>query len=309
MLGRPARSLAMLLVLGWLAAGCAPARRPAPHAAPPSTALLWRVTNASHASYLFGTIHLDLDVERILGTEGHRLLATSRVLYVEMDLSDAHHTQALGVVAARAGMLPPGESLQRMMSPALWADLQKMLPGTPPAALDRLEPWLAALSVIQTIAKKAEASPAAPGASRKPPMDVVLVKDAKARGIRVLELDSMMQQLQAFTAMPRPMAIEMLRELLESPENASRELHGLVEAYGSPDAEQQLTKLVDTMARRTPMFTDYLLFRRTSRWADVLDGPLRAGGLFVAVGAGHLVGPHGLPELLRTRGFTVERVR
>src|SRR5262245_50181707 len=140
MLRRPARSLATLLVLGWLAAGCAPVRRPAPQPAPPSTALLWRVTNGTHVSHLFGTIHLDLDVEQILGHEGHRLLATSRVLYVEMDLSDPHHTQALGVEAARAGMLPPGESLQHMMSPSLWADLQRMLPGSPPTTLDRLEP-------------------------------------------------------------------------------------------------------------------------------------------------------------------------
>src|SRR5262245_55265496 len=147
MLRRPARSLAALLVLGWLAAGCTPVRRPAPPPAPASTALLWRVSNGTHISYLFGTIHLDLDVERILGPGGHRLLATSRVLYVEMDLSDAHHTQALGVEAARAGMLPPGASLQRMLSPQLWAELQHMLPGSPPAMLDRLEPWLAALSV------------------------------------------------------------------------------------------------------------------------------------------------------------------
>ena len=309
MLRRPARSLAALLVLAWLAAGCTPVRRQAPPPAPESTALLWRVSNGTHVSYLFGTIHLDLDVERILGPGGHRLLATSRVLYVEMDLSDAHHTQALGVQAARAGMLPPGESLQRMMSPALWADLQRMLPGSPPQTLDRLEPWLAALSVIQKIAAQHQASPAAPGASRNPPMDVMLVRDARARGIPILELDSMQQQLQAFTTMPRPMALEMLGELLESPDTAGRELHGIVEAYGSPGAEKALTKLVATMARRTPMFTDYLLFRRTARWADVLDQPLRAGGVFVAVGAGHLVGPHGLPELLRARGFSVERVR
>jgi uncharacterized protein YbaP (TraB family) len=310
MLRRTARSLVALLVVTWLAAGCAPKRTAAPATAagPESTALLWRVTRGASASYLFGTIHLDLDVERILGPEGHRLLATSRALYVEMDLSNTARARELGATAARAGLLPPGESLQRMLSASEWAELQRMLPGTPPAALDRLEPWLAGLSTIQAIAAKSDASPAAPG-RRKPPMDVVLVDDARARGIAVLELDSMQQQIQAFTSMPRPMALDMLRELLGSPEGAGRELRDIVQAYGSRDAEKQLAAVVGTMARRTPTFTDYLLFRRSRRWADVLEGPLRSGGLFVAVGAGHLVGPQGLPALLRSRGFTVERVR
>jgi uncharacterized protein YbaP (TraB family) len=312
MLRRSVRSLVALLVLAWLAAGCAPKRAAAPAAqgaAPPSTALLWRVTHGGNTSYLFGTIHLDLDVERILGVEGHRLLATSRALYVEMDLSNTARTRELGATAARAGRLPPGESLQRMLSPAEWAQLQKTMPNTPPATLDRLEPWIAALSTLQAIAARSDASPAAPGASRKPPMDVVLVQDARARGIPVFELDSMQQQLTAFTSMPRPMAVDMLRELLGSPEGAGRELRDIVQAYGSPNAEQQLAAVVGAMARRTPTFADYLLFRRSRRWADVLERPLRSGGVFVAVGAGHLVGPQGLPALLRSRGFKVERVR
>src|SRR5262249_46157144 len=150
-------------LLAWLAAGCAPARRPAPlpQPAPPATALLWRVTNGTNVSYLFGTIHLDLDVERVLGVGGHRLLATSRVLSLEMDRTHAAHPPALGVQAARAGMLPPGESLQGMLSPSLWAQLQRMLPNSPPATLDHLEPWLAALSPIQAIAARSNASPAA----------------------------------------------------------------------------------------------------------------------------------------------------
>ena len=119
----------------------------------------------------------------------------------------------------------------------------------------------------------------------------------------------MQQQLEAFTAMSRSQALAMLRELLQAPEAAGRELRGIVDAYDGVDAEQRLTAVVAEMERRTPTFAEYLLFRRTRRWADALDRPLRAGGVFVAVGAGHLVGPHGLPALLAQRGFRVRRVR
>ena len=310
---RPSSSIVALicLFLGWSTSGCGPARRaPAPPpaaAAPRSTALLWQVEHAGNVSYLFGTIHLNVDVDAVLGTAGRAALDRSRVLYVEMDLSDAQRTRSLGAAAVQAGLLPPGESLRGMLSPALWAQLQQLLPGSPPATLERLRPWLAALSVIQVIAARSHATPASQGAAF-PPMDVTLVARARAHGIPILELDSMQQQLEAFTAMPRDQALAMLRELLEAPETAGRELHAIVDAYDSADAEQRLTALVGEMARRTPVFTEYLLFRRNQRWADALDGSLRAGGVFVAVGAGHLVGPRGLPALLARRGFRVQRV-
>ena len=73
---------------------------------------------------------------------------------------------------------------------------------------------------------------------------LVGVTEARARDIPVFGLDSMQQQLDAFIAMPRPAALAMLRELLGSPEGASRELRGIIDAYGSAEAERELTTLV-----------------------------------------------------------------
>jgi len=306
----PFRAIVPVVVLfGWAGAACGPRRTPASTSPAPAapTALLWRATRGSSVSYLFGTIHMGLALDDVLGPAGRRLLAASRVLYVEMDLSDPARARALGAAAVQAGMLPPGESLQRMLSPADWARLQRLLPASSPAVLDRLQPWLAALSTVQAIAASGNASARAQSQTSLP-MDVALVSEARARDVPVLELDSMQQQLDAFTSMPRDAALAMLRELLASPERASDELRAIVDAYASTDAERQLTQLVDQMARRTPVFAEYLLFRRTRRWADALAGPLGAGGAFVAVGAGHLVGPQGLPALLARRGFEVRRV-
>jgi uncharacterized protein YbaP (TraB family) len=300
--------LSVVVLFGWAVAGCGPRRLPTPVSPAPAapTALLWQVSHGSSVSYLFGTIHMGLALDDVLGSAGRRLLAASRVLYVEMDLSDPARARALGAAAVQTGMLPPGESLERMLSPADWARLQRLLPTSSPAVLDRLQPWLAALSTVQAIAASGNAS-AQTEPRAGPPMDVALVNEARGRGVPVLELDSMQQQLDAFTSMPRAAALAMLRELLASPERASGELRGIVDAYASPDAERQLARLVDQMERRTPVFADYLLFRRTRRWADALAGPLGAGGAFVAVGAGHLVGPKGLPALLAQRGFEVRR--
>jgi uncharacterized protein YbaP (TraB family) len=52
-----------------------------------------------------------------------------------------------------------------------------------------------------------------------------------------------------------------------------------------------------------------LFVRRNAAWMDVLMRELDGAGVdFVAVGAGHLLGEHGLVAQLRARGVTVARV-
>ena len=45
---------------------------------------------------------------------------------------------------------------------------------------------------------------------------------------------------------------------------------------------------------------------RNEIWLPVLSESLSKQNTFIAVGAGHLFGPHGLVELLRNSGFNVE---
>jgi uncharacterized protein YbaP (TraB family) len=300
--------LAVALVV---VAGCATRRTPAPPGAaePKPGPLVWRVESAGRTSHLFGTIHLGIDLDRALGPRGTAALDAATTVFVEMDLSNPNRARALGAEAARSGVLPIGQSLRQMLGPEMWARLCQVLPNTNPASLDHLEPWLAALSALQAIAAKSGATPqaTAKGPARIP-MDVVIVQRARQRGAAVVELDSMQQQLAAFMKLPRTEALAMLRELLRNPDAAGGQLRSIVAAYDSDDAERRLTRLVDDMQAQTPAFAEHLLFRRTERWAEQLDLPLRAGGAFVAVGAGHLVGPRGLPALLARRGFRVERL-
>ena len=61
--------------------------------------------------------------------------------------------------------------------------------------------------------------------------------------------------------------------------------------------------------RRDPAIGKALLADRNARWASVIVRRMaRPGRVFVAVGAGHLVGPGSVVELLRKRGLKVERV-
>ena len=57
-------------------------------------------------------------------------------------------------------------------------------------------------------------------------------------------------------------------------------------------------------------FYEALLRDRNEAWARTLTVEMRGNGVqLVNVGALHMVGKHGLPALMRQRGFTVERVQ
>src|SRR5207253_1603948 len=83
---------------------------------------------------------------------------------------------------------------------------------------------------------------------------------------------------------------------------------GLIGAYVSED-DRHLVKAFGRLWRREPVVAEQILFRRNERWCERLALWLGDGGVFVATGTFHMFGDRGLVELLRRRGYRVERVR
>ncbi|MDJ0637902.1 MAG: TraB/GumN family protein [Paracoccaceae bacterium] len=70
-----------------------------------------------------------------------------------------------------------------------------------------------------------------------------------------------------------------------------------------------LTDVLGNLGPKALEHTDaYLLAFRNVRFVNRLERQLSQGGVFVAVGAGHLPGPDGLVALLRDDGYTVTRI-
>jgi hypothetical protein len=101
----------------------------------------------------------------------------------------------------------------------------------------------------------------------------------------------------------------MLIEAIDEAEQGPSELASMTRAWEHGDTDALERVVVEDMRRDYPELYQVLFIRRNAAWLPVIERELAGAGTeFIAVGAGHLLGPDGLVAQLRARGVTVERV-
>jgi hypothetical protein len=82
----------------------------------------------------------------------------------------------------------------------------------------------------------------------------------------------------------------------------------VVNAWLSGDVAALRKDALEPLIKSSPGMYRRLITDRNRHWASVLARRLKAGDgvIVVVVGTAHLIGPDGVPALLRARGFTVD---
>jgi uncharacterized protein YbaP (TraB family) len=117
------------------------------------------------------------------------------------------------------------------------------------------------------------------------------------------------QQLGFFSGLDEETQRAFLREAIEEAEEGPAMIREMTTAWERGDLDTLERSVVDDTREEYPDVYEALFVRRNNAWMEVLVRELNGSGVdFVAVGAGHLLGPDGLVAQLRRRGYTVERV-
>lgn len=287
---RKVRQALLGLAVGLLAVG--------PAAAEPA---LWVVKDADSTIYLFGTVHFLKP-----GTDWHspkigQAVSSSDELVLEIaDGDDAAKMQPLLQSLGFDVQHPLSSRIPAKDKPRLAAAAQAL--GAPPAAMELMRPWLAALTLSVLPAVRAGYDP-------QSGVEQALTGEAKALGHPVRAFETTEQQLKFLADLPEPVQVQFLSSTLDEVDESVAQLDALVAAWQAGDLKALEHEFVDSTKADYPAIYQVLVVRRNQAWADALKAKLAGSGVsFVAVGAGHLVGPDSVQAELKKRGIVAERV-
>lgn len=299
-------ALSLLLCALWACARPAPVatRTAGSGQSTPSGLFLYRVAPGAGgpASHLLGTIHLGFGFDEVLTPAARAAFENATFVVTETDLGDDP-----GGRLVKAALLPPGQSLPALVDAATWSALEERLKDQIPSpVLAQMKPWLPAL--LLGLAELKEAFDALrPGKSQRM-MDVELMARATESAKELSHLESVDEQIAVFEGISLEEQIAELRHALAA--DSREQARELVAAFESGDEARLGRALFDAeQMRLAPGFYEAVLFARNARWLPLVEHALAQGNAFIAVGAAHLLGDHGLLEALRKRGYRVERVR
>lgn len=283
-----------LIFFATLAAGLAAL----PVAAEPA---LWVVTSGGATIHLFGTVHA---LKRAADWETPKIAAAfaqSQELWLEIEDPNP--------LALKPLMTELGVDRAHPLSTKLTAaDVTRLdtaaksagLPGE--AALEPLRPWAAALTLETLPLIKAGYDPAKG-------VDQMLKTKAAAMGKPVHGLETAAQQLHFFADLPQATEVELLRSALDEAAEGPAMIGTLLEAWSKGDVAALDKDLNELTERKYRDLYTILIVNRNRAWAERIAERLKSGPgvIFIAVGAGHLVGPDSLQRALKQRGISVAR--
>ena len=250
--------------------------------------------------YLFGTVHalpkgIGWYDGRVASTfEGTDTLVTE---IIEMP------PQAMRPIVQAKAMLPEGQSLRELMASAPRKAFEAALADNslPAAALDRYQPWYAAILLTTLPLLRGGYDPANG-------VDATLSAKAEAakRGHEALETAE--YQLGLFAALPMAVQQRYLAEVVKNLPRIKGELGGIIAAWEAGNASR-LARLMNA-DEDDPQLRETLLINRNRAWARWIRARLaQPGNLFIAVGAGHLAGPGSVQDQLAKLGIHTTRLQ
>jgi uncharacterized protein len=263
---------------------------------------LWKATKGQGSLYLVGSVHLLTKDYYPLSPTLDRAFRDSDLLVEEVDMGEMISTESQ-LQMMMTGMLPAGQSLDKVVSPATLAAVNKRIEtlGMPIEPLKRLKPWLLSLTLLTLEWQKA-------GFDADLGLDKHFYDLARSDARTVQGLETVAFQISRFDGMTMDEQDRLLAETLKELDTQQAAVTALADAWKAGDVPT-VERLVLQDLRSDPRVYQRMLVDRNRDWLPKLEALFaRRGRAFVVVGAAHLVGPDGLLAMLRARGYTVEQM-
>lgn len=289
-----ARLLLLLAALLWPALVLAAER-------PPLKPALWEASDGQSRAILFGTVHgLPRGVDWF---RPHVVSALDGADRLVLETLVPEQPSAMLPTIMRLARLPAARPVMDRVPPDWQPTLKRAVERLNPGPLDWYETWFVALTLTNLQA-------AADGFDPRIGVEAVLSARARLRKIPIEALETPEEQLILFDALSEADQQQALLATLEQLDGAKGRMEGLIADWLAGDSDS-LAATINADFQRSPMLRQMLVEDRNARFAAWVQTEMKARPgqtLFVAVGAGHLVGPQSLQAELQKRGLKVRQL-
>jgi uncharacterized protein YbaP (TraB family) len=267
---------------------------------------LWTARNDTAMVYLLGSVHVGSEDFYPLDPAIEKAFAASDVVAAELDMSDSKVALESGYLLMQKAALPEGETLRDRVSDETWRALRDYLKERrlSQSTYDRMRPGAVAMFLAVGEIQRLDFDP-------RLGVDLHFLERARERDLRIEALETPAEQVEALLGDDLLTDELLLRESLAQMDTLGVMLEGMVAAWQRGDVAAIEELIAEQMLDdpRLLAFHDAVLLQRNHRMAERIAARQRAGETwFVVVGAAHLVGEEGVPQLLRKQGFVVDQV-
>ena len=262
---------------------------------------LWSIQNQSNKIYLLGSIHVLKQETYPLDPTIEKAYASSERIIFETDIA-AMQDPAMQAKMLELGMYAAEQNLFENIARDTRQQLEKKMSalGLPLEAFSRFKPWFVALTLTTLELQRL-------GYNLQYGIDVYFFGKARSGGKEIGFLEPPEYQIELLGNMANKDQNDFLKQTLKDLELISELAGDLVNSWKSGDADK-LHELLHKSFKDYPNLNDRLLIQRNRKWVKEVEAAMRQNkNVLFVVGAGHLVGPESVVDLLRKNGHEVKQ--
>jgi uncharacterized protein YbaP (TraB family) len=262
---------------------------------------LWEIETSASKVYLLGSLHLLKSDAYPLAAEIDSAYRHSQKVVFETDIG-AMEDPAVQARMLGMAMYPEGQTLLQHIPPDMQKALKKKLSdlGLPMEAMVRFKPWFLAVTLTTLELQRL-------GFSALSGIDVHYYGRAQSDEKALDFFESVDYQLDLLGNMSADDQKSFLGQTLKDLEIAAEMADDMMRYWQNGQAKK-LHALLFKSFEDYPEIENRLLLQRNKDWVEQIESMM--GGpenVFIVVGAGHLIGPQSVVDLLREKGYKVKQ--
>ncbi len=265
---------------------------------------MWLAEDEDSKVYLLGSIHVLPEGVRWYTPAIASAFENAEELVIESKAADSTGDNGISDYIDARALLPAGQTLDELLSPADYARLQELVTvlGLDEYQVSRMQPWLLRIVLTSEIFERS-------GMERTLGVDNLFEQTALRNEMKISALETPREAMMTLAEYPLEVQVKQLSESLNltAGEADNGDFSGLLVSWAMGDTDRNARLIAASMS---PLTYRNVVAGRNRKWLPRLEGYLsKPQQTMVVVGNAHLVGKDNLIDMLRHRGHSVSRIQ